>query len=166
MEECLGRTYQYFMGLTTRALANIGKLDISADGKMISIDLKEKHLMKIFHQFLNFLNPEYHPFPAHLIANDVYNGMGKSGFDRAEQPIKDFLTHILHLYWLFMITPQTNDLKPIWKEDLSDVFYNLVNDLNIKDGAIRYPPLITNDGRVLMKGEARPVKKGGSAKKK
>jgi len=164
MEECWKKCQVFLVNLITKTITNFEKMNIIEEKN--KADVKEKYLQKMFMQFIAYVNRDNDIFPLNEYSNEVLQGMGNlRGFPDVEKKLKEYITRILQLWWALILIPNT-EIKPMWKDELVPEYYTLITDLNVKDGAIRFPPLITNDGRVLYRGEARPVRKDKASKKK
>jgi len=165
MEECWKKCQIFLINLITKTISNFDKTSIVED-KNNKNDAKEKYLIKMFMQFISYVNRENEILPINEYTNEVLQGMGNlKGFPDVERKLKEYITHVFQLWWSLILMPNT-EIKPVWKEELVPEYYTLITDLNVKDGTIRFPPLIANDGRVLYRGEARPIRKDKGSKKK
>jgi len=163
MEESWKKCQIFLINLITKTITNFEKFNIIEEKN--KNDMKEKYIIKMFMQFISYVNRDNDILPINDYTNEVLQGMGNlKGFPDVEKKLKEYVTHIFQLWWSLILIPNT-EIKPAWKEELVPEYYTLISDLNVKDGAIRFPPLIANDGRVLYRGEARPIRKDKGSKK-
>jgi len=162
MQESWERTNSVYHSLISKTISSLPYLENKKNSNSSTYPQDyEKYISKLVKQLITFINPEITPFPMNGILNETLQLLGKLHNNEVEKTIKEFFSQLIQL-WVWLLLTKEDNIVPHWKEELTSEFYILSNDVRIKDGTVRYPPLVSNHGDVVCKGEARAPRKGGS----